>query len=129
MSTVGKVNPVKVKPPLITGLVYSFIFMALCTLVLSFMLWLSDFGEHSLSTAAYIIHGAAVLTGGFVSGRHSLRKGWLNGGMTGIVYALIIIMIGFLGFDTGFTLQSLLLMGICAVSAATGGIMGVNTRK
>jgi len=129
MGTVGSVNPVRVKPPLITGLIYAFIFMAICTIVLSFMLWLSDLGEHSLSSAAFIIHGVSVLAGGFVSGRHSLRKGWLNGSMVGLVYAIIIILVGFLGFDAGLHLQTFILTGICIAAAAVGGMLGVNTRK
>ncbi len=129
MATVGNVNPVKVKPPLMTGLIYSFVFMAVCTIILSLMLWLSDFREHSLSTAAYVIHGASVLTGGFAAGRHSLRKGWMNGGLVGLFYAGIIILVGFLGFNAGFSLQTLLLTGLCLVAASAGGILGVNTRK
>lgn len=129
MKTVGNVNSVTLKPPIITGLIYSFIFMAICTIVLSLMLWLSNFAESSLSAAAYIIHGASVLAGGFIGGRHSLRGGWFNGGIVGITYALIIILVGFLGFDAGLSLQTLLLIAICAASAAVGGILGVNTRK
>lgn len=129
MGTAGNVNPVRMKPPLLTGLVYAFIFMAICTLVLSFMLWLSDLGEHSLSSAAYVIYGMSVLAGGFVSGRHSLRKGWLNGSFVGLVYATIIILVGFLGFDAKLHLETLFLVLVCLASSAVGGILGVNTRK
>jgi len=129
MSTSGNLSQVKVKPPILTGLVYAFIFMAICTVVLSLMLWLSDFGEHSLGTAAYVVHGASVLTGGFAAGRHSLRKGWMNGGLVGILYALIIFLVGFLGFDAGASLQTLILFALCAVASAIGGIFGVNTRR
>jgi len=129
MSTSGNMSQVKVKPPILTGLVYAFIFMAICTIVLSLMLWLSDFGEQSLGTAAYLIHGASVLTGGVAAGRHSLRKGWMNGGLVGILYALIIFLVGFLGFDADASLQTLILFALCAVASAVGGIFGVNTRR
>jgi len=129
MSTSGNMSQVKVKPPILTGLIYAFIFMAICTIVLSLMLWLSDFGERSLSTAAYVVHGFSVLTGGFISGRHSLRKGWMNGGLVGILYALIVFFVGFLGFDAGASLQTLILFILCAIVSAVGGIFGVNTRR
>jgi len=129
MGTVGNVNPVRVKPPLITGLIYAFIFMAICTLVFSFMLWLSDISEHTLSSAAFVIHGVSVLAGGFAAGRHSLRKGWLNGSYVGIIYSLIVFLIGYLGFDAGLHLETFILTAICVASAAVGGILGVNTRK
>jgi putative membrane protein (TIGR04086 family) len=129
MNTTGNANPVKVKSPLFTGLVYAFVFMGICTLVLSLMLWLSNFQEHSLSTAAFVIHAVAVLAGGFTAGRNTLRKGWLNGGSVGLVYTLIIMLVGFLGFDAGLNLQSLLLLAICLAAGAIGGMLGVNMRR
>ena len=129
MNMMGNPNMVKAKSPLFSGLVYAFVFMGICTIVLSLMLWLSSFQEQSLSAAAFVIHGVAVFTGGFTAGRNSLRKGWLNGGMVGLMYTLIIILVGFLGFDSSLNLQSLLLLGICLAAGAVGGMLGVNVRK
>lgn len=129
MNTLRKMSQMKVGSPMLAGLLYAFIFMLLCTFVLSLLLWLSNFKEQSLTSAAYIIHGIALLIGGFTAAKRSGSKGWYYGGMVGLLYGIIVILVGFLGFDTSFSVQTLFLLGLCLISAALGGMLGVNARK
>ncbi|MDR6881756.1 putative membrane protein (TIGR04086 family) [Bacillus sp. 3255] len=81
---------------------------------------------HTLTT---IIHAVSLFIGGWVSGKRAETRGWYHGGLVGIVYFILIFLVGFLAFDAGLNLQSLQLLGILFASGALGGVLGVNTKK
>lgn len=64
-----------------------------------------------------------------MSGKRAETRGWYHGGLVGIVYFILIFLVGFLAFDAGLNLQSLQLLGILFASGALGGVLGVNTKK
>jgi putative membrane protein (TIGR04086 family) len=115
--------------PLLSGIVWAFIFMAILTVILSFLLWLTDLKEENLKISAYIIHVIALIIGGFQSGRKGEEKGWYNGAMLGTVYAILVMLIGFLAFDASFGWQAIVYVLVAALCGSLGGIVGVNTRK
>lgn len=53
-------------------------------------------------------------------------KGWYYGGMTGLIYGLIILAARFLAFDLPLNVVSLYLLAGMFLIAALGGIIGVN---
>jgi len=97
--------------------------------ILSLLLWLTSMQENELSIYTYVVHGISVGIGGFVAGKRAGSKGWYQGGLTGALYGLIILIIGFLALDSPFDLA--MIIGVAAVFliGAVGGIMGVNTRN
>lgn len=114
---------------LLSGLIFAISTMMILALVFSFLLFLSGMREAGLDTWIYIIHIIALLIGGFISGRKIGEKGWYHGAMLGVVYCLIIGLVGYLGFDTVLSMQSLVVLFMSIVSGALGGILGVNTKK
>ena len=130
MNTMEKVRNVKINSPLLSGLIYSFMGLFMLTLLVSLLLMLTNLTETSMLLYIYIIHGITLLIGGFMSGKRAGEKGWYHGGIVGFVYSVIIILIGFLGFDTALlSLESLLFMVLSFVAAAIGGIFGVNMSR
>ncbi len=115
--------------PLLSGLFYAFLWMGLAAFVISMLLLLTGMKEQSLTLYAYLIHGWSTLAGGFVSGRKSGSKGWYIGGMLGILYAIAVILISFLGFDAPIRLSTLYLPALAFTLGALGGMVGVNSRK
>lgn len=122
-------SPARVGAPLLTGLVWSFIVMAAAALISSVILTLGNQGEEALPFYAYVIHGISILIGSFVSGRRSGNKGWYHGGLLGLLYSAIILVIGFLSLDQGLGLRVLGFIAGAFVAGAIGGILGVNTSK
>jgi putative membrane protein (TIGR04086 family) len=130
MSAMDKVRSVKIGSPILSGLIYSFCSLFALILLASLILLWTQMAEGSLSFYVYIIHGIALVIGGFTSGKRAGAKGWYYGGTVGSIYGVGIILVGFLGFDAALmTLDSLILFVMSCVFASVGGMMGVNVKK
>lgn len=128
MKQVGKMQ-VRISSPILSGLIFSLVIMLVGVLVVSLLLTLTGIGEESLPMFVYIIHGAALLIGGFITGRKRGTKGWYYGGLLGILYWLLIMLVGFLSMNAAFGMDVLITAGVCFVTGAIGGILGVNTNS
>jgi len=115
--------------PIVRGLTWAFGLMAAGALALSLILAFTGQKESSLPTAAIVIHLIAAFIGGAAAGKHSGSRGWYAGGATGLLYALLLYLIGFLGFDRGFHASALIAAAVAFAVGAIGGIIGVNLKK
>lgn len=117
------------RSPLLAGITVVLGMVLTGSLLLALLLRVSTLGEANLPYFTYGINGVALLSGGWISGRRAGKKGWMYGGMTGITYVFIILLIGFLAFDATLRVQPFLFT-LCATGLSTlGGIFGVNTRR
>lgn len=112
-----------------SGLLYAFVCTGLITLLVSFLLLWTGLKENSIQVYIFLIHAAALFVGGFITGRKVDRSGWYYGGLMGVIYSIVIQLIGFLGFDAAVSMTSLTLFLISFAMGAVGGILGVNTKK
>jgi putative membrane protein (TIGR04086 family) len=119
----------RISNPILAGLCYAFSWMMLGAFILSLFLWLSGMQEHDLNVYIYIIHAFSSAVGGMVSGKRSGRKGWVHGGLTGIFYGLIILLIGFLALDNSFVISDISWIGASFVIGAIGGVFGINLKN
>ncbi|MCR8634081.1 MULTISPECIES: TIGR04086 family membrane protein [Paenibacillus] len=115
--------------PIFSGLMYAMIFMLLGTLMTSLLMLTTNLQENSLFSYTMSVHGVAMFVGGLVSGKRSGSKGWYNGGLLGLVYTLIVWIIGFLAYDAGLSWQTLYLLGLSFMAGSLGGMIGVNLKK
>ncbi|GIO55858.1 MULTISPECIES: TIGR04086 family membrane protein [Paenibacillus] len=129
MHLIRRLFSFRISNPTLSGLYYSFFWMMVGALILSFLLWSSGMKEQSLSRYIYVVHAVAAAFGGLVSGKRSGRRGWYQGGLTGILYGLMIIIIGFLALDSSLRLGDLLLIAAVIASGAIGGMFGVNLKN
>ncbi|QAY65183.1 TIGR04086 family membrane protein [Paenibacillus protaetiae] len=127
-SSVNNEQAPRMGSPFIKGLLYATIWLAVGALLLSSFLHYGNMKESSLPLYTMIVHGFCSFAGGFVSGKRSGRKGWYYGGLLGIVYAIIILIISFLAADAELSARSLTLLGIAFAAGAFGGMLGVNLR-
>ncbi|WP_274362645.1 TIGR04086 family membrane protein [Paenibacillus thermotolerans] len=125
----GVTTSVRAGSPLFTGLLYSLVTMAAATLVMSLFLKFTGMKEASMTTYVYIIHCISLLFGGLVTGKRAGKRGWYSGGMMGILYSIVIILIGFLSYDAAFTLYTFILLALSFAAGAFGGMIGVNLRR
>jgi putative membrane protein (TIGR04086 family) len=110
----------------ITGLLYTLGMVLVCALITALLLSFTNLRESSLPYFTYGINVASLLLGGFVTGRGCGGKGWYYGGLTGLSYFLLVLLIGFLGFDTPMKWVTLLYLLGAFLIGAIGGIFGVN---
>lgn len=108
------------------GLIFSFVIIIAVSFILSFILYFTSVTESSISWIIIAVTFAALFIGGFVAGGKAGESGWMLGGMTGLAYVAIIFMIQFLGFDMMFDLKQVLFHLAYMLTAAFGGIIGVN---
>lgn len=126
MIEIVKHSRVKLSSPLLAGLTFAFFAMGLLTIAASLILLATSQQEDELPVYAYVIHVISLLIGGYASGKRAGRKGWYYGGLLGVLYALVVWLVAFLGYDRGLDGQSLLFAGVAFLSGALGGMFGVN---
>jgi len=129
MNPLNKMSQVRLTSPLLSGLFYTFIWMILGTLFASLLLYFTNIQESKLADYTFVIHAVAIFLGGIVSGKRSGNKGWYHGGILGVLYSLIVVIIGFLAFDSGLKPQTPVLVTLCFLLGAIGGMVGVNMKK
>jgi putative membrane protein (TIGR04086 family) len=126
MSSLSRVLRFRVSSPVLSGLIWSFIWLGAGALVLSLLLSGSSLQEGGLMPWVFGIHGMASLAGGFTSARRSGRKGWYYGTVSGILYACLVLLASFLATDTDWSMRIPALLGVTLLSGAFGGMLGVN---
>lgn len=81
-------------------------------------------------TVPIFLVGICTLLGGFRQARHAGRRGFVYGGITGVVYMLLLyltgtLVLGELAFDSSNALSMVIGIGCGAV----GGMIGVSKKK
>mgnify|MGYP001432785186 CR=1 FL=1 len=112
--------------PVVSGLYWSGIWLAVGALVLSALLTGSSLNESGLLPWVFGVHGCASLAGGFVAAKRSGRKGWYFGMANGLLYAVLLLTVSFLATDAGWTSAVPILLLVTCLAGALGGILGVN---
>ncbi|UFJ59992.1 TIGR04086 family membrane protein [Brevibacillus sedimenti] len=110
-----------------TGLLYTLGLVLTGALLAALLLSFTNIRESTLPYFTYTINALGLLLGGYVTGRRCGGKGWYYGGLTGLSYFLLVLLIGFLGFDATMQWSTLLYLLGAFVTAAVGGIFGVNS--
>lgn len=108
------------------GLAFIFAIIFIVGFVLSLILRFSNISEQSLQWTTLIITFIALFIGGFIAGGKGKESGWMLGGITGLSFVIIVFLIQYLGFDASIKLTQLLYHLAYIVTAALGGIIGVN---
>ena len=75
-----------------------------------------------------IITSIVMLVSGFLIGRKSEKKGFISGGILGLIFIFILIILG-LFFKTDFNLGRFIYYIILILSSMLGSIIGINKKK
>ncbi|MGC5327983.1 TIGR04086 family membrane protein [Brevibacillus sp. SYSU BS000544] len=113
----------------VSGLLFTFGLVLIGSLLTALLLQFTDLRENSLPYFTYAINTIGLLIGGIVTGRKCGAKGWYYGGLTGLAYFTLVLLIGFLGFDAPLQLMTLLYLIGAFVVSAMGGAIGVNMAR
>ena len=121
-----KVESKKWGKAILYGLITIFVIALVTSLFFATLLKFTSLTESSISWILLTISILAVFIGGFVAGGNGKEKGWLVGGITALLYSLIILLFKFLGYGQIFTLEESLYHGAFLLIAMLGGVFGVN---
>ena len=119
----------KFKNPILFGLLYTFGLGILLALIFTLLLYFTSLSDANLNWMSYITTLVSLIVGGFVAGKRAGVKGWYYGGLTGLIYGVVILIIAFLAFNSKLNLQSLVLVALSFLFGSSGGIFGVNMSK
>ncbi|NMB41017.1 MAG: TIGR04086 family membrane protein [Firmicutes bacterium] len=117
-------GPVLIFKGLLVTLLYSLVFLLLFTVIL-------HFSPLSEMFVPYIIFGGtivSILLGSVYVGKRTEEKGWLRGGLTGLSYVIVLIILCYIfqvSFEPGLNVFTKLFLGFCFGTA--GGILGINS--
>ncbi|ERM17465.1 hypothetical protein AYJ08_20950 [Brevibacillus sp. SKDU10] len=110
-----------------TGLFLTLGLVLLGSIFAALLLSFTNVKESSLPYFSYVINICSLLIGGFVTGRKCGARGWYYGGLTGLGYFFLVLLIGFLGFNAPLNFSTLLYTLFAFLIAGIGGVFGVNT--
>lgn len=109
------------------GLGFALALTAFFLIVISFFVsvtGLTEVAARWIMVAGGVI---AALGGSYQTGKSMGRAGWLNGGITGLIYAVILLVLALL-LDMGLSARSLITLAAGFTLGAAGGVLGVNRR-
>lgn len=116
--------------PILYGCYWALLLAAIGIVIVFLLAQYGNLQPRGITAAAYIIHCAAVFFGSIAASRQCDARGWFYGGVTGLLYALIMVAIGLFVYNTftfdGSGLFRVLLM---AVIGAFGGMIGMAVRR
>lgn len=116
--------------PILYGVAWGLFIAVVLTLIISFWAHFGNLTDSHIAIAAYMVHCFAVLFGSVSGSRAARERGWYYGGVIGIIYALIMICIGVLAWNTfAMNAGGLFRVLLMALIGAFGGIIGVNTGR
>jgi len=110
----------------ITGLITSILAVVAIFLVIGIYGFYTSSDIASLGTLALSGTLLAIACGGFNAGNKAGRRGLINGGLVGVVFAVIVIMIGVgNGPRAAITMTSLKRIILSIIAGCIGGMFGV----
>lgn len=115
---------------LLKGLLASYIITIPAFMLFALILANVDFPQRLVTPVVVVITVVSVLTAGAVSTKDVRSRGWLNGGIVGLIYMIILYLISSIVYSNFAVDRNVLTMTVIGVlSGAIGGIMSINTRK
>ncbi|WP_338453212.1 TIGR04086 family membrane protein [Niallia oryzisoli] len=108
------------------GTLVIFILAIISSLLFAFLLRFTSLQEASVQYIISAISFISIFMGGFISGGKGKQKGWMLGGITGIIYSIIVFLYQFLGLDSLFNFEQIIYHICYILIAMMGGILGVN---
>ncbi|RAL26619.1 TIGR04086 family membrane protein [Thermoflavimicrobium daqui] len=115
--------------PWIAGQFVIWMLVFTISLIMALLFTYSSLESQFLSQITLVINSITLFIGGYTAGKKAQKKGWYYGGMQGLIYCLILILIAFLGFDMSIQSQALIFLLIAFSISAVGGIIGVNRSR
>lgn len=115
--------------PWIIGQCWIWGIILLGSFLLALLFNFTTFSSNQMPMFAYGLNICAILAGGFFTAKKSGKKGWYYGGLQGIIYTALIMLIGFLAFDARLNIHPLLFVTSAFGIGAVGGMMGVHQAR
>ena len=108
------------------GVLISLGFLVVGSLLLGIITNFTNLTDELPTNLLFILNYVAIFVGGLVTAYRVETNGWLNGGLVGTIYMLIIIILRSLWQSVVFSLGLMLRVLLAFVVAGLGGMVGIN---
>lgn len=103
--------------------------LLLLTLLLTIFSYFNLFGIKVISTMKMMIPIISLFIGGFIMGKQSKEKGWLEGLKMGFVFVIVLFLFNILGVHMSWEWKHLIYDGILIICSIFGSIIGINFKR
>ena len=113
---------------ILQGLLIAIIISAVLLLIGAAVIHWTDAPERYSAIMVFAVSLVGLLIGSRITGKRGGSRGWLNGGIVGLLYVVLVLVLGFIFIDNftfGFGFVSKVFLGF--IFGAFGGIWGVNS--
>lgn len=98
--------------------------------IFAYILTLTDFPQKYIPSFVIITTLLSVVIAGWSSTKYIKSKGWLNGGIVGFVYMLVLFLLSSSTYgDFGINMHVATMFIIGTLTGSIGGILGINLKK
>ncbi len=119
-------SPRAVLKSIIISYAFTFIVFAVFAAVITY----TGFSEAHIDKVVVITTALAIIISGMAVSAGARSRGWLNGGLGGVVYMLVLEVLGIV-FNEGalYDIGDVLMIALGFVLGAVGGIIGINMKR
>lgn len=111
----------------------SFIYISSILLLSTFLLTILNYfniiGSGIVSVFKIIIPLVSLFVGGFIIGKKSKNKGWIEGLKLGVILTIIISLFNYLGLNMSFNFKNIIYFLILILITIFGSIIGINKKE
>lgn len=114
---------------LFKGLIFSLGITMILIFILSLVLLYTPFKESNIPLFNTIIMIVSITTGSIFLSIKIGENGWINGGILGVLYFLVLVLLNYLFFEP--FMVDMYLLGkfiLSLITGAIGGIIGINMK-
>ncbi|MDI3299105.1 MAG: TIGR04086 family membrane protein [Bacillota bacterium] len=110
---------------LLRGLLFAFLTAGLLAVALTLVAHFSRLSDPVLARSGFFAGLLAPLAGGMAAGRSAEQMGWLHGGLAGLGYVLLLLLVDWAAGGAGMGGTLLRDAGLGLALGALGGMLGV----
>ncbi len=113
---------------IIAGVLLASLITLLLATLLALLLMVVDLNQDLVGGLLMLFNYLAIFVGGFFCGKRIRRQGWLNGGMMGIAYMVLLLFLGRILLPLQLSSMIILRLMTGFISGGLGGMAGVNLK-
>ncbi|NLM50124.1 MAG: TIGR04086 family membrane protein [Clostridiaceae bacterium] len=122
----GKRPVMKFAKSILTALIVSLALLVILSVIITY----TSVPENAIGVSVDVISVFGVFLAGLLAARNVENKGWLYGLISGAIFMVLLLLIGYLVFDgVPFRNFNIFLVIMCLLSAVLGGMIGIGTKK
>lgn len=111
------------------SIIYILSFMLGLTFIFTLLNYIGLLNNTTINIIKIIIPIVSMFIGGFIIGKKTGKKGWLEGLKLSLIFLVILTLFNYLGLKSTFSLKVIIYYLILIISTMFGSIVGVNKYK